>query len=187
MAVKVKHSDAYAMYFCTFTCYQWLSLFEITKSYDCVYKWFEYLKNKNVEVVSYVIMPNHLHCILYFQEHKFDLNKVIGNAKRFIAYEIIKRLEKSADIDLLNQLAAGITIREGKKGQKHRVFEESFDAKAIFNRSFLKQKMDYIHANPVKGKWNLADDFTQYEHSSASFYETGTWFHFKPVHYQDVG
>ena len=87
----------------------------------------------------------------------------------------------------LFQLAAGITIREGKKGQKHSVFEESFDAKAIFNRSFLKQKTDYIHANPVKGKWNLADNFTEYEHSSASFYETGVSFHFRPVHFLDVG
>jgi len=55
-------------------------------------------------------------------------------------------LEKAADIDLLNQLAAGITIRESKKGQKHRVFEESFDAKAICSKPFLKQKLDYLHA-----------------------------------------
>lgn len=187
MAVKTQHTDSYAMYFCTFTCYQWLNLFEITKSYDCVYKWFAYLKSKNVDVVCYVIMPNHLHCILYFKEHKFDLNKLIGNAKRFMAYEIIKRLERSSNVDLLNQLTVGITDREIKKGQKHKMFEESFDAKAIFSRSFLKQKVDYIHQNPVKGKWKLAMDFIQYEHSSASFYETGVSFHFRPIHYLDVG
>jgi len=175
------------MYFCTFTCYQWLNLFEITKSYDCVYKWFEYLKTKNINIVSYVIMPNHLHCILYFREYKFNLNTVISNAKRFIAYEMIKRLENSDNVNLLNQLANSITDRESKKGQKHRVFEESFDAKAIFNRSFLQQKINYIHSNPIKGKWKLADDFTQYEHSSASFYETGVSFHFKPIHYLDAG
>ncbi len=63
----------------------------------------------------------------------------------------------------------------------------SFDAKPIFTKSFLKQKIDYIHNNPVKGKWRLTDDFIRYEHSSASFYETGVSFHFKPVHYLDVG
>ena len=35
----------------------------------------------------------------------------------------------------------------------------------------LEQKLEYIHHNPVSGKWNLVDDFCDYEHSSASFYE----------------
>ena len=35
------------------------------------------------------------------------------------------------------------------------------------------QKFNYIHHNPVSGKWNLVSDYTDYEHSSASFYELG--------------
>ena len=185
MAVKFKHSDSYSTYFCSFTCYRWIALFEITNSYDTVYKWFEYLKSKSGDVVSYVIMPNHVHCILYFRNIPFDLNKVIGNGKRFMAYEIIKRLEALNKTEVLSQLCH-ITDREIKKGQKHKVFEESFDAKPIFSEPFLEQKVNYIHMNPVRGKWNLAEDFTQYQHSSASFYETGEAFHFKPVHYKDV-
>jgi hypothetical protein len=34
------------LYFITFTCQDWLSLFEITNSYDAVYKWFDHLKAK---------------------------------------------------------------------------------------------------------------------------------------------
>lgn len=186
MSVRSNHTNVYATYFCSFTCYRWISLFEITQSYDCVYNWFEYLKSKNIDIIAYVIMPNHLHCILYFREHQFNLNTIISNAKRFMAYEIIKRLERS-DINLLSQLADAVTSRESKKGQKHKVFEDSFDAKAVFNKPFLTQKINYIHSNPIKGKWKLADDFTRYEHSSASFYETGVSVHFKPVHYIDIG
>jgi hypothetical protein len=51
------------------------------------------------------------------------------------------------------------------------VFEPSFDAKAISSITFLNQKLDYIHHNPVMGKWHLCEDFTDYEHSSAAFYE----------------
>jgi hypothetical protein len=87
---------------------------------------------------------------------------------------------------MLHDLHAGITKREKKKGQVHRVFEESFDAKAIFNESFLRQKMDYIHHNPVKGKWNLADDCTSYPHSSAAFYESGQSVFFQPKHHKDL-
>ena len=132
-------------------------------------------------------MPNHFHVIFYFQESDFDLNKAVSNGKRFIAYEIIKRLYESNNVNLLEKLKASITKREMTKGQIHRVFEESFDAKPIFSESFLKQKLDYIYFNPVRGKWNLADDYGSYAHSSASFYETGLAKLFEPVHYRSVG
>ncbi len=48
------------------------------------------------------------------------------------------------------------------------------------------QKLDYIHYNPVSGKWQLAKDFVEYEHSSASFYEAGIVKHFLPVHFRDL-
>ena len=186
MAVKYKHDDTYSMYFCTFTCFKWLPLIESTKSYDQVYKWFDTLKNEKVSVVAYVIMPNHLHCILHFPEPAFDLNKIISNAKRFMAYEIINRLEQNNDTGLLELLSASLTEREKKKGQLHKVFKDSFDAKPIFSDKFLQQKINYIHHNPVSGKWKLAKDFVSYEHSSASFYELGITQYFLPAHYRDL-
>lgn len=71
-----------------------------------------------------LIMPNHVHVILYFPEAGFDLNKIIGNAKRFMAYEIINRLEALKRQDTLNYLAEGVTERERKKGQLHKVFTD---------------------------------------------------------------
>ena len=89
MPVKYKHADVYSMYFCTFTCYDWMALFYMTNSYDIVYKWFNILNEKKIEVVGYVIMPNHVHCILYFHETGFNLNNIVSNGKRFMSYEII--------------------------------------------------------------------------------------------------
>ena len=40
-----KHDDSCTMYYCTFTCYDWLPLFEMVNGYDMVYKWFDQLKN----------------------------------------------------------------------------------------------------------------------------------------------
>ena len=34
----------------------------------------------------------------------------------------------------------------------------------------MKQKLDYMHDNPVRGKCNLATTAADYEHSSARFY-----------------
>ena len=185
MSVKYKHSNVYSMYFCTFTCFNWLPLIETTKSYDLVYNWFGLLKEVKTDIVAYVIMPNHLHCILHFPGADFDLNKVIGNAKRFMAYEIVKRLKEN-EIKILELLEAAVTEREKKKGQLHKVFINPFDAKPIFSDKFLIQKLDYIHHNPVSGKWQLAKDFIAYDHSSASFYEEGIVKHFLPVHFRDL-
>ena len=118
-------------------------------------------------------MPNHVHVILYFPAPGFNLNKIIGNAKRFMAYEIIKRLKQLNRKDILDHLSGSVSERESKKGQLHKVFTDSFDAKGIYNDKFFDQKLNYIHLNPVSGKWQLVNDYTDYEHSSASFYEKG--------------
>jgi len=149
-----------------------------------VYKWFDYLKTEDHYSTVYVIMPNHLHVILYFPEAGFNLNKIIGNAKRFIAYEIIKRLEEMKKQEVLDFLAGEVTEREKKKGQLHKVFTDSFDAKGIYNEKFFNQKMNYIHLNPVSEKWQLVNDFTEYEHSSASFYETGEVKKYEPLDFR---
>ena len=186
MAVKYKHSDIYSMYYCTFTCYEWLPLIDVTNSYDIVYNWFTILAQNKTEVIAFVIMPNHIHCILYFSEPGFNLNKIIGNGKRFMAYEIINRLQKNNQADLLYKLSNAVLPNEKKKGQLHKVFKNSFDAKAIFSEKFLFQKINYIHHNPVSGKWMLENDFVSYAHSSASFYEQGKIVHFTPKHFRDI-
>jgi hypothetical protein len=42
-------------------------------------------------------MPNHLHVILHFHNAGFSLNAIIANGKRFMAYEIINRLEEKGN------------------------------------------------------------------------------------------
>jgi len=187
MSVKKSHSSDHPLHFVTFTCFQWMNLFELTNGYEFVYHWFEYLKSKKqINVVSYVIMPNHVHLILYLPDPTMNLNKIIGNGKRFLAYAIIVVLERLGKHDILDLLYDSVTRRERNKGQRHRVFEKSFDAKPIYTDHFLKQKIDYIHYNPVRGKWQLVDDYVLYLHSSASFYETGESHFFQPVHFNDL-
>jgi putative transposase len=102
------------------------------------------------------------------------------------AYEIINRLETTENTELLNHLQSLLTKREKDKKQLHKVFKESFDANPIYSLKFLIQKLNYIHQNPVSGRWLLVKDFTEYEHSSASFYEMQKVKHFKPLHYMDM-
>ena len=185
MSVRTQHIEN-QYWFVTFTCYNWIPIFRITNGYYAAYNWFKYLRqSKKTEVLAYVIMPNHLHAILYLPDLNTDLNKLLANGKRFMAYELIKLL-KQQQSEILKQLADGVNTADRMKGQKHRVFEPSFDAKPINTLDFLNQKLNYIHSNPLKGKWSLAEVFTDYEHSSASFYEFEVVKNFKPLHFREV-
>jgi hypothetical protein len=58
MPVKTTLPYNDGLYFITLTCHQWLPLIELTKNYDVVYKWFDYLKSKGHYITGYIIMPN---------------------------------------------------------------------------------------------------------------------------------
>jgi REP element-mobilizing transposase RayT len=171
MAIRTQHQITENTWFVTFTCFNWISLFEITQSYDMVYKWLNLIKEKyHIETFGFVIMPNHVHLLLYLTNDKVNLNTIISNAKRFMAYDLVARLEQQQNHALLNTLARACSAKERAKGQLHKAFEPSFDAKPIYTYAFLHQKLDYIHRNPLNGKWNLCNEFTDYPHSSAAFY-----------------
>lgn len=95
MSTRTSHNSEATLFYITFTCYQWLPLFQLCNGYDLVYKWFEYLKEKYaIKTTAYTIMPNHVQYMLFFPGDNYDSNKIVGNGKRFIAYELIKRLQE---------------------------------------------------------------------------------------------
>ena len=105
-----------------------------------------------------------------------------------MAYEIVKRLHEKGYKDLLEKLEDGVRAKELKKGKLHQVFKESYDAKECFSDKFIHQKLDYMHKNPVSGKWNLANDYLQYPYSSARFYDLNEIDERVILtHYQDIG
>jgi len=185
MVVRTIHDQKDTAYFITITCYKWLSLIEKTNLYDFIYTWFGRIYKQGIKTMGYVIMPNHLHLLIYFPEIDTNLNKIIGEAKRFMAYEIIKRLKEKGDLKTLNFLKYGVTDEQRKSGQKHRVFKNSFDARICDSEYLIEQKLEYMHYNPVSGKWSLADDFTQYSQSSAAYYELDDAADIPIMHYRE--
>jgi REP element-mobilizing transposase RayT len=117
MSVKSSITERDGIYFITITCLHWLLLFELTNSYDAVYKWFDYLKSKGHYINGYVIMPNHLHVLIGFRCADKSINKIVSNGKRFMAYEIIKRLQEQNQTDILNQLSHAVTASDQKRGK----------------------------------------------------------------------
>ncbi|HET9746392.1 MAG TPA: hypothetical protein VFP97_11815 [Chitinophagaceae bacterium] len=100
--------------------------------------------------------------------------------------DAIRELFREYEFVLLEELQSAVSKRERTKGQRHKVFEESFDAKECPSMKFILEKIKYIHHNPVSKRWQLVSDFTEYEHSSASFYEKGIMKYKRVIHVNDV-
>jgi hypothetical protein len=173
MPVKQQIPYSNGHFFITFTCYNWLPLIEVTNGYDIVYKWFDYLKQQGHYITGYIIMHNHLHATIAFRECGKSINSIIGNGKRFIAYEIIERLKTSNETAILQQLATAVNSSDRKRGKKHEVWEDSFDWKECNTEHFTNQKLNYMHLNACRGNYMLAPTPEKYLHSSAKYYATG--------------
>ena len=163
-----------------------MPLIDKTGLYDYVKKWSEELYNRGILISGYVIMPNHIQLLVYVAENCKGFNMVIGEAKRFMAYEIVKRLTKNKEVGLLKILTNGVQLEEKLKGKKHQVFRLSFDAKEIQGEADIIQVLEYIHHNPVSKKWKLSKVFTDYPYSSAKYYEYGEQGHLKILDYRDA-
>jgi len=76
---------------------------------------------------------------------------VVGNGKRFMAYEIINRLNRRREISLLALMSHTVRVSNRERGKKHEVWKESFDVKPCRTENFTLKKLHYIHNNPCGG------------------------------------
>ena len=173
MPVKRKIPYSNGHFFITFTCYNWLPIIELTNSYDLVYNWFNYLKQQGHFITGYVLMPNHVHATIAFRQTGKDINKIIGDGKRFIGYKIINRLKAKNETVVLEQFSKAVNISDRKRGKLYELWEDSFDWNECIGHAFIEQKLNYMHQNPCAGKYNLAATPEDYLHSSAKYYSTG--------------
>jgi hypothetical protein len=97
-------------------------------------------KTKRHYIVGYVIMPSHVHIVIAFSNTGKSINTIVSNGKRFIAYDLINRLQQQNIHLILNELSSTLNNTEIKEGKLHNVFEhlsigKSAVQKNSFNRS----------------------------------------------------
>jgi len=91
-------------------------------------RWFEIPSFRpSIEASTLVVMPDHLHGILYVKER---LSKPMGNTLRGFASGVTSELRKSAGNSIL------------------KVWEKGFHDRVIMNSDTLKAERNYIHDNP---------------------------------------
>lgn len=153
-------------YYITGTCTEWLPLLGIPDVRQRVCSDIEEaLRVCGGSLVAFVIMPTHVHLLVSLPGegllHRF--NKTWrGRSGRHIP-RILAKLGYSAELSRLSAHATG--------GCQHAAWKEQVRALAIFEEPKLVEKVNYIHANPVRG--GLVADAMDWPFSSLRFYERG--------------
>jgi REP element-mobilizing transposase RayT len=124
------------------------------------------VNNKLVEIYAYVIMPNHIHLIW----NMLKLNgkeSPAGSFAKFTAHQFQKYLITKNDTILEK-------FRVDKFDRKMQFWKRDPLAIHLSSEENLIQKLEYIHNNPIREKWNLASQPEDYKWSSSRFYKDGT-------------
>ena len=155
--------DSEGIYFLTSTIVQWIPLFTSRDAFDIVIDSLEFCrKEKGLRVYAYVIMENHLHLVAEAPE----LSKVIQSFKRHTARALIQDLMEKRKEWVLNQLA--YYKQKHKTESDYQVWQEGVHPQLILDDAMLRQKVDYIHANPVRRGY--VDVAEHWRYSSARCY-----------------
>ena len=155
--------DNISCYFYTDTIYEFKHLLSDDKfKLECINS-LKYLVDKElIKIYGYVIMPNHIH-LLWKMTKDNGKESPAGSFAKFTAHQFKKKLMQD-DASLLDN------YRSEKSDRSYQFWKRDPLAIPISNEIIFLQKLVYIHANPIKEKWNLADVPENYRWSSARFY-----------------
>jgi REP element-mobilizing transposase RayT len=132
-------------YFITSSTMFGLPIFSNVNAVNIIIENLEFLKNeRNVEIIAYVIMENHIHAILYGD----DLADKIGRFKSFSARKIIDLFKQNGNTRWLKRLER--VKPEAKIDRYYQLWQEDNHPKQIVGDAMMNQKIEYIHNNPVK-------------------------------------
>jgi putative transposase len=151
-------------HFITCTILHWIPIFTRVDTTQIVYESLKYLiKHDNLKIYAYVILENHLHLIASSD----DIGKSISRFKSFTAREIIDYLKVKNVKTVLEQLS--FYKKAHKTDREFQLWQEGFAPKLIQGEDMMRERIDYIHNNPVKRGY--VDESRHWRYSSARDYD----------------
>ena len=147
--------------FITVTCYDWERLIVGTKEKDIIVDSLRYLVKANkIKVYAFVLMDNHFHLIWQILKGQ-KREDVQRDFLRFTAQQILKNL-RNENNDFLKKIEVNL------KDRKYQVWQRNSLSIELRSPKVYLQKLNYIHANPVKAGLCILEE--DYKYSSAKYY-----------------
>lgn len=151
MSTKYKAAKAEDVYFITITTVGWIDVFTRLNQKQNIIKALEYCqKNKGLEIYAYCIMPSHIHLLCKAVDGNV-MPDIMRDFKKFTSKQIIKIIldePESRREWMLEHFSKA--CEHLQRNQQYKVWQDGYHAEIAETNWFIKQKLDYIHNNPVK-------------------------------------
>ena len=169
--MRYKILDQNGLNYLTFTMVEWIDLFTRPVYKDIIVESLAFCqREKALRVHAFVIMSNHVHAILS-TESEAGLSSIINSFKSFTAKAFLQYLKGDKNPEsrrewLLNHFA--FNARKNKTKSQYQIWQSSNHPVLLYSPKVIRQKVSYIHNNPVV--LGIVEHAEDYVYSSASNY-----------------
>ena len=158
------------LYFTTTTVIDWMDVFTRPQYKHIVVESLGYCQeNKGLDIYAWVLMTNHLHMIVGIRGEN-TIGDLLRDFKKFTSKKIVKAIQDNQQESRKNWMMNRFWFRgaNDKKITNYRFWLEDNHVEQLYSYDFYKQKLDYIHLNPVRQE--IVQDPSDYLYSSARNY-----------------
>jgi len=167
MSTGYKMSEKYGCYYLTFQVVGWVDIFTRKVYRDIVIDSLRYCQeHKGLSLYAYVIMSNHIHMLM--RSENGDPSGFIRDFKNHTSKKILEVID--SEVESRKDWMQVVFAYHGKlkNKQNYQIWTHENHAELVYSQKFIEQKLNYIHANPVRA--GIVEKPEQYLYSSAINY-----------------
>ena len=166
--------------FVTTTVVDWVDVFTRLQYKEIVVDSLRYCQeNKGLRIFAWVLMSNHIHLIMgidtslhnnNYAEYSKRLSDIIRDFKKFTSKRLVKAIKDNPQESRKEWMLDRFWFSgaHDNKIKEYRFWQEGYYGEDIYSMEFLRQKIDYVHMNPVKQ--GVVGRMEDYSYSSAPNY-----------------
>jgi REP element-mobilizing transposase RayT len=159
---RYRFTDVTQPHLMTCTVLHWIPIFTRPETVEILLNSLRYLSNDGLKLHAYVVLENHTHLIARSE----DLRRDIRRFKSYTSKQVLAYLAENRVSTVLDQLAF---YKKAHKGDRsYHFWQEGVHPQLIQDDGMMRQKIEYIHNNPVARGY--VDEPEHWRYSSARDY-----------------
>lgn len=174
MSRNYKFHNKAGLYFVSFATVNWLDVFTRQIYFNILVESINYCrKEKGMELYCYCFMPSHIHLI--FRSSKEEPSSLLRDFKSYTAKKVIEAIENNSQESRKEYLLWFFERAAKKKSNnsKYQFWQHHNKPIELWSEHVIKQKIDYIHNNPVASGFVVNPEDWKYS-SARNFQEDNT-------------
>ena len=166
MSRKYKFHNKSGIYFISFATVYWVDVYTRLIYFEILAKCVDFCrKNKGLELFAYCFMPNHIHMI--FRSLNEDPQGLLRDFKKHTAKRSIEAIANNLQESRKEWLLWMFEPAGKSKNNisKFQFWQHHNQPIELWSNKVIKQKINYIHSNPVKN--GFVTEASHWKYSSA--------------------